>query len=328
VFRVCLLGSTGFVGSAFARLFKSQGIEFAAVNIRNYQQYAGTQCDILINANGSSKKYLADEDPKLDFTLNVRSVVDSLHDFKYRLYVYLSSIDVYNNVSDPAQNHEEIVIQPEELSNYGFHKYLAELAVRKYATSPPAPLTSPFDKGRLRGILNNKSSPSWLIFRLGGMVGKGLKKNSIFDLLHGRPLRVHPDSAYQYLNTDDVARIVWQIASTPFKKQEQQTAHPELAEGPELIASPEATRREGPATPLILSLSKENDSMEKGQKGGEIFNLCGDGVITLRQVQEILGLPYEDNGLKKERYEVNVGKAKIIINVPWSQHTIKRFINS
>ena len=40
------------------------------------------------------------------------------------------------------------------------------------------------------------------------MVGEGLWKNSVHDILHGQPLRVHPESEYQYLGTDAVARIV------------------------------------------------------------------------------------------------------------------------
>ena len=40
------------------------------------------------------------------------------------------------------------------------------------------------------------------------MVGTGLWKNSIFDILHDQPLRVSAASEYQFMNTDDVAKIV------------------------------------------------------------------------------------------------------------------------
>jgi nucleoside-diphosphate-sugar epimerase len=90
-------------------------------------------------------------------------------------------------VDDRRLNRETAQIDPARLSRYGLHKFLAEQLVRKYA-------------GR------------WLILRLGGMVGRGLWKNSIFDMLEGKPLRVHADSRYQYLDVDDVAQIVFSLA--------------------------------------------------------------------------------------------------------------------
>jgi len=248
---IFLIGARGFVGSAFVRLFEREGIEFIPIGRDNYGNYIGKECSILINANGSSKKYLSAQDPKLDFILNVQSVINTLFDFKYRLYVLISSIDVYNDVSNPVNNSEDVYIDPLSLSNYGFHKYLAEICVKKYAEQ-------------------------WFILRLGGMVGKGLKKNPIYDLVHQKPLWVHPDSKYQYINPDDVARITWKII--------------------------------------------------KGRDKNEVFNICGEGVISLRQVQEMLGIPYRDNNLKREYYEINVEKVKKIHSLPKTSATVKAFL--
>jgi hypothetical protein len=46
------------------------------------------------------------------------------------------------------------------------------------------------------------------------MVGPGLKKNPVFDVLHGRPLSIHPDSQYQFMSTDAVANVVWRIVES------------------------------------------------------------------------------------------------------------------
>ena len=46
----------------------------------------------------------------------------------------------------------------------------------------------------------------WLVVRLAGMVGPGLRKNPVYDILHDLPLRIHPDSRYQFMATDDAAR--------------------------------------------------------------------------------------------------------------------------
>jgi nucleoside-diphosphate-sugar epimerase len=250
---VYLIGAQGFVGSAFSRYFQEAGVDFQPITRQNYAGYISTKCDVLINANGSSKKYLAEQDPKLDFRLNVQSTIDTLIDFDCDLYVLLSSIDVYSDVSDPENNHESIPVSPEKLSNYGFNKYLAELCVKKY-------------------------SRKWLIVRLGGMVGQGLKKNPVYDLFHGQPLRVHPDSKYQYLNTQDVANLVYRLVSDGHRN--------------------------------------------------EIFNLCGDGVISLKEIQEMLGKPYEDNHLRHEHYEVNIGKVKALYPVPSTASTIRTFLSN
>jgi nucleoside-diphosphate-sugar epimerase len=180
--NIFVLGGEGFVGSAFARA-ASKRHQVAAITRRNYEQFRAKPCDLLINANGNSKKFLADRDPAGEFDASVTSVLRSLLDFPAKRYVYLSTIDVYPCVNDPRRNRETAAIDPAMLSRYGLHKYLAEQIVRKYAER-------------------------WLICRLGGMVGEGLWKNSIYDILHDQSLRVHPESQYQFMNTDDVARIV------------------------------------------------------------------------------------------------------------------------
>jgi nucleoside-diphosphate-sugar epimerase len=105
------------------------------------------------------------------------------------LFVLISSVDVYNCPEDPTRNREDAIVDPLDLSLYGFHKALAELCVRRHA-------------------------PRWMIIRLAGMVGPGLRKNPVHDILHEAPLRIHPDSRYQFMTTDAVAGVVWQLVRT------------------------------------------------------------------------------------------------------------------
>jgi nucleoside-diphosphate-sugar epimerase len=184
--NVFVLGGEGFVGSAFVRA-ASKRHQVAAITRRTYQQFRGKACDLFINANGNSKKFLADRDPAAEFDASVASVLRSLLDFPAKQYVYLSTIDIYPHVDGPRRNRETAEIDPAKLSRYGLHKYLAEQLVRKYANR-------------------------WLICRLGGMVGQDMWKNSIYDILHDQPLRVNADSEYQFMNTDDVAKIVLKLA--------------------------------------------------------------------------------------------------------------------
>ena len=185
--KICVvIGGFGFIGSAIAHEAEQQGFTTHRVGRENYQRLKGLSSDVLINANGNSKKYLSTRDPALDFELSVQSVAQVLQDFPAKKVVHLSSIDVYPVKDDPAQNHEASIIQPDQLSPYGFHKYMAEQLVSYW-------------------------SEDWLVLRLGGFIGPGLKKNSIYDLLKGEGLYVHPDSKYQYQDTRVFARRVFQL---------------------------------------------------------------------------------------------------------------------
>jgi len=181
-----VLGARGFIGSAIVRVAGQQGFTVIPVEYDSYEGCIGASADILINANGNSKKYLATQEPETDFDLSVRSVSRSLTDFSFGVYVHLSSMEVYADRGDSARNTETTPIDPTRLTPYGLHKYMAELLVQQRA-------------------------PQSLVIRMGGFVGRGLRKNSIYDLLTGGNLFVHPDSSYQYIETDDLADIVFRL---------------------------------------------------------------------------------------------------------------------
>lgn len=183
---IFILGGQGFVGSAFVRYCQRNHLEHAVIGRVNYSEFVGRHCDILINANGNSKKFLAREQPLQEFDSSVRSVRASLIDFHADYYIYLSSCDVYPDCSSPLVTQETSELDPVRQSPYGFHKYLAEACVRHAAQR-------------------------WLIVRQGGFVGPGMKKNPIFDILRGGPLWLDPASELQYLHTDDNARIVFEL---------------------------------------------------------------------------------------------------------------------
>lgn len=185
--RVAVFGYKGFVGSAIYKHFLVSGkYEVVGIGRDNYNSFIDQHFDIFINVNGNSKKLLAAKDPKLDFKMNVQATLDTLLDFKADKYICISSVDVYNDVSNPANNHEDVPIVPEKLSNYGFDKYLGEMVVKKHAHN-------------------------WVILRLGGMVGEGLRKNPIYDLIYLKKLFVHPKSQFQFINTSVVATIVEEL---------------------------------------------------------------------------------------------------------------------
>lgn len=185
---IYILGGDGFIGSAFTRELASRGIEHTTINRDNYHIFKGTECSLLINANGNSKKYLADKNPVLDFELSVNSVLDSLINFKYKKYIYLSSGDVYLDQSTPEVTKEDQVLDISNLSRYGLHKAIAEQLVKNYA-------------------------PNWLIFRMGGFIGKNLAKNAVFDLLNNYDVWLSSKSELQFICTDEAAKIILNIAA-------------------------------------------------------------------------------------------------------------------
>jgi nucleoside-diphosphate-sugar epimerase len=191
---IYLIGGNGFVGSAYARLFERRGLAYRKIGRDDYAELAGTWCDVLVNANGNSKKYLADRDPVVDLDASVRSVLISLTSFKFGQYVHLSSGDVYPDQSAPDLTPEDLPIPVERLSRYGLHKYLAEQLVRNYASN-------------------------WLIMRMGGFVGPGLLKNAVFDMLHGAPVWLAPNSQLQFIHTDTAAELVWGLVEKKISKQ-------------------------------------------------------------------------------------------------------------
>lgn len=232
---VCtVIGGTGFVGCAISAEARRRNYETRVVTLDNYDDLAGTACDLCINANGNSKKFLAREDPPLDFDLSVRAVMRALHDFPAAMNVHLSSIDVYPDTCNPQHNSETSPIDMEALSPYGTHKYMAELLTRHYAKE-------------------------WLIVRMGGFVGPGLWKNSIYDMLTGKPLYVHPDSAYQYLHTADFARLLFDLIEQPLSGQIVNTAGAgtiRLSEAAEWLGSPLQTQHSD-AVPEVYQVNIE-----------------------------------------------------------------------
>ncbi|MCX7723331.1 MAG: NAD(P)-dependent oxidoreductase [Verrucomicrobiae bacterium] len=193
--RVTVIGAKGFVGSAFVRLLKDVSeIELVEVTRETFGAHCGIESDVVIEAACNSRKYLADQDPAADFQASAVHRLESLLKYPARLHVHISSVDVYPELDSPCTTTEDALIDPSRCSRYGFHKWLTEQLVLHYAKQ-------------------------WLIFRLAGMVGPGLKKNPVYDILHGQPLRVHPDSRYQYMHTDDVARICWELVRRGFQNK-------------------------------------------------------------------------------------------------------------
>lgn len=191
---ITIIGGNGFVGSAYARLLEARGIAHRIVTRENYDSLKGTSCDVLINANGNSRKFLAAREPLNEFDQSVRSVARSLEDFRCQTYVFLSTGDVYPDQTSPQVTGEDQAIEAGRQSRYGLHKYLAEQLVRG-------------------------TQKQWLVMRMGGFVGPELKKNAIYDMLTGAAVWLSPQSELQFISTDQAAELVWGLVTAGVRNE-------------------------------------------------------------------------------------------------------------
>jgi len=122
---VIVIGATGLIGTSVCQFLKNKGYTPIEIHSKNYENYVGCQARVLINCNGSSYRYRAKQNPKLDFDANVQSVKNTLFDFDYELYVYCSTVDVYPHTDSHSQTEESTQITSSVLPPYGFHKWLA-----------------------------------------------------------------------------------------------------------------------------------------------------------------------------------------------------------
>ena len=109
--KIGIIGAKGFIGQEIWDRLNKHELHEVHKNEIQHLYY-----DIVIDANGSSRKYTAIESPEHDFKMAVNSVMHNINILRYDKYIYLSTIDV--------DYHQK--------SNYGLHRKIAEDLVRKY----------------------------------------------------------------------------------------------------------------------------------------------------------------------------------------------------
>jgi len=181
-FEIGILGSNGLLGSDLVKhLGKTHKTD--SITRENYEEKKNTHYKVLINANGNSKRFWANQNPQDDFLASTVSVYKSVFDFSSDVYIYISSPDVYTNHTHPQYTKEDATINPEELSSYGFHKYLAELIVKKY-------------------------KEKFVVLRCAMILGTHVKKGPFHDIVNGKPLFINQQSKIQLITTRAVAEII------------------------------------------------------------------------------------------------------------------------
>jgi nucleoside-diphosphate-sugar epimerase len=171
-----LIGHTGFVGGNLLR----QGRYTELYNSTNIDTIAGRSFELVVSAGCRAAKWIANKEPAADHA-SVARLMDALDRVRAERFVLISTIDVY---SQPIEVDEAFAPAMADVEPYGKHRLELEQFVR--ARFPKA-----------------------LIVRLPGLFGVGLRKNAIYDLLHGNRLDlVHQDGRFQFYDLERIGADV------------------------------------------------------------------------------------------------------------------------
>lgn len=161
-----LIGHSGFVGTTLLR----QRPFDALYRSTNVASIAGQTFDLLVCAGVPSQKWIANREPDRD-RQGIDSLITCLRQVRARRFVLISTVDVFRVPEGPD---EATPVDDSGLHPYGLHRRMLESFVEAHF-------------------------PRRLIVRLPGLVGPGLRKNVIFDLLHGNNLQaVDGRAIYQF----------------------------------------------------------------------------------------------------------------------------------
>lgn len=195
-----LIGSSGFVGGHIQNNFKFD----QKYNRTNIDEIKGLRTNLLVCAGLPAEKWKANSDPQADWS-NMSNLAQNLSTTEAETAVLISTIDVFQ----PAQN----VTEKDFPALNGRDAY-----------------------GRNRAWFETFFSSHFsnsLIIRLPGLIGAGLRKNFIYDLLNGRldqVEKVNSNSMFQYFDITQTWNLVQQaqmnnisilnIATEPISAQE------------------------------------------------------------------------------------------------------------
>lgn len=171
-----LVGHTGFVGGNLAAQHRFD----ACFNSKTIESIAGRRFDTLVVSGMPAAKWIANGDPAAD-RANLDRLWDAVRQVKSETVVVMSTVDVYPS---PVGVDEDTPIDPNAQQPYGLNR----LELERRAAS---------HFGRVLSV------------RLPGLFGPGLKKNAVYDLLHGNEThKIHANGVFQFYNLDRLWRDV------------------------------------------------------------------------------------------------------------------------
>ena len=151
----CLIGFSGFVGSTLLKQARFESL-YRSTNISEIE---GRSFDTVVCAGAPAQKWIANREPQADRE-KIEALIAHLKSMNCKTFILISTVDVFKN---PIGVDEDTPIDEEGLHAYGLNRRLLEKFVESYFAN-------------------------YLIVRLPGLVGPGLRKNVIFDFLNDNNL--------------------------------------------------------------------------------------------------------------------------------------------
>lgn len=150
-----LVGYSGFVGTT---LLKQAPFE-SLYRSTNISEIEGQIFDTVVCAGAPAQKWIANSEPEADLQ-QINGLISHLKTIQCQTFILISTVDVF---ATPVGVDEQTEVNETGLHAYGLHRRLLEKFVASHF-------------------------PRHLIVRLPGLVGPGLRKNVIFDILNANNL--------------------------------------------------------------------------------------------------------------------------------------------
>ena len=150
-----LIGFSGFVGSTLL----NQAPFDALYRSTNISEIEGNTFDVVVCAGAPAQKWIANREPEADLQ-KIEGLIAHLKTIHCSTFILISTVDVFKS---PIGVDEDTPVDETGLHAYGLHRRLLETFVASHFQN-------------------------YLIVRLPGLVGPGLRKNVIFDFLNNNNL--------------------------------------------------------------------------------------------------------------------------------------------
>lgn len=161
-----LIGSSGFVGSTLLKQAPFGSLYRSA----NIGEIEGKSFDTVVCAGAPAQKWIANREPEADRE-KIEGLIAHLKSVQCKTFVLISTVDVFKN---PLGVDEGDAVDESGLHAYGLNRRLLEKFVESHFSN-------------------------YLIVRLPGLVGPGLRKNVIFDFLNDNNLHaIDSRSIFQF----------------------------------------------------------------------------------------------------------------------------------
>lgn len=189
--QVAIIGAKGFVGRALCDFFNSAG--WTCLPIGREDPLPRHAIKLVIDCNGEGRRFWCNENPDGSYQRNVEAVAERLFAINSDAYVYISTVDVYGPGREQvATSREDADIHTDMLDTYGRHKHLAECLVAEQGQRP-------------------------LVLRCGTIIGPGLRKNPVFDLLNDAPLRMTGASTLNLIRIETLGAALMCLLERSFE---------------------------------------------------------------------------------------------------------------